>query len=160
MADIQTLFDQAVCRTSAASLLHGAVARAEADAGYVVPTRFTARQAAAVSSCMAWHPGTCRQMATTTAGVTVEFSVRGSAVALEVAVDAEPEATARSLRLIDGTDQADRKPHDGISVDVDGNHLAPVWPDELANGQPGIFLDLEATGSATAFFLVLVPSWR
>ena len=130
MADIQTLFDQAICRTSAGSLVHGAVAARDAESGYVVPSRFTTRQVAAVSSCMSWHPGICRQMATTTAGITVEFSVRGTCAALEVAVDAEPEATARSLRLVDGANPADRMPHDGISVDVDGNHLPPVWPDD------------------------------
>lgn len=108
----------------AAGLLHGVVSVVEQDYRWVRPIRFAEGQMRALGSCQAWHPGLYRQMARTTAGVSVEFETDACRVALEVLVDAEPRGTRAVLDRIDGTDTDDPLPHDGISADVDKRH---VW---------------------------------
>lgn len=93
--------------------LHGVVeTTVEAD-GWVRPERFSSLQRRALSSCLAWHPGLYRQMASTTAGVCVRFFTDATEVALAVRLDAEPAATVATLRGAEGE-------YDGVSVVVDG----------------------------------------
>ena len=104
-------------------ILHGCV-RCEVDRdGWSRPWRMTAEQVRALGSAGAWHPGLFRQMARSTAGICLEFETDACEVALEIKPDKEPAGTAAQLRLIDGEDPEARRPHDGLSVDVDGRHL-------------------------------------
>ena len=115
-------------QVDAAPLLHGALRTAEERDGWVRPWRFSADQLRALGSCQAWHPGLFRQMARTTAGVSLEFETDSSEIALEVVLDPEPAGTRAVLDGVD-TDGTVR-PHDGVSVDVDGRHLFARLPDE------------------------------
>ncbi len=117
-------------RRTAADLLHGAVYATPERDGWVRPHRFSAPQERAFGSCQAWHPGLFRQMARTTAGVTLEFSTDSSEVALEVLMDPEPAGTRAILDYSLGETPESRRPHDGISADVDGRHLEVKMPEE------------------------------
>lgn len=112
----------------ARSLLHGCVCFSREQGSWVRPWRLSPEQVRSVGSCLAWHPGLLRQMARTTAGVTIEFETDASEVTLEILVDSEPNGTKAVLERIDGED--DRKPHDGVSADVDGRHLPCQMPEE------------------------------
>ena len=113
----------------AAGLLHGAVSAVERDYRWVRPMRFVDEQLRALGSVQAWHPGLFRQMARTTAGICVEFETDATEVALEIRVDAEPKATRSVLELVDRAMGQLPSPHDGISADVDGHHLACRLPE-------------------------------
>ena len=117
-----------VCE-QAHDLVHGAVRLAEEWGGWTRPWRFAPEQVRALGSCQAWHPGLYRQMARTTAGVTIEFDTDSTEVYLEVLLDDEPTGTRQVLdpiRRAAGT----AGPLDGISADVDGRHLDARMPDE------------------------------
>lgn len=112
----------------AAGLLHGAVTVVEQDFRWVRPLRFSDDQLRALGSCQAWHPGLFRQMARTTAGITVEFETDATEVALEIRLDREPKGTRAVLDEADRRAGGMRLPHDGISLDADGRHLPCVMP--------------------------------
>lgn len=125
---------------SAATFLHGAIRTTTEGAGWVRPWRLTLQQVRAVSSCMAWHPGLYRQMASCTAGIWLEFDTDASEIALEVQVDQESHGTAESLQLVDG--DGPRLAHDGLSVTVGSTHVTPALPMRVGEG-------IEATSVVT-----------
>ena len=100
-------------------LLHGYVRLEELGAGWVRPHRLTELQERQISSVAAWHPGTYRQMAQCTAGITVEFSTSAETITLEVDIDVPSPETLYVLSY--AHDLSD--PWDGISCDCDGQHL-------------------------------------
>lgn len=124
----EALPEGSLLTVEAHTLLHGCVAISREGDGWVRPWRFEVEQVRAVGSCLAWHPGLYRQMARTTAGVCIEFETDASEVVLEVMVDAEPNGTRQVLEYIDGPGV--RLPHDGVSADVDGRHIACRMPEE------------------------------
>lgn len=133
------------CWAPAAGLVRGAVRVEEVSRAWVRPWRVYPQQLRALESCLAWYPGVFRQMASCTAGVRLEFETDSSEVRVEVRVDEEPTATRRVLEAIDGraavavhtrdghvpadAPSAALPPHDGISADVDGRHLAARMPE-------------------------------
>lgn len=117
---------QFVC-VDAQPLLHGCVRSARERDGWVRPWRFSSEQVRTMGSCLAWHPGLFRQMARTTAGVTMELETDSTELALEVLLDGEPSGTRAVLDPIRGEDD---DALDGISVDVDGRHLPCSMPTE------------------------------
>lgn len=158
--DVHKAPDGMPVRSSSRDLLHGALAVDELADGWVRPWRLLPGQRRALSSCMAWHPGLFSQMAQCTSGVTLSFETDATQVALEVRVDPEPQGTTAQLAFVDamagGTHAATVEralaaerdvavPHDGISCDVDGMHLACRMPSqgeglmrfELAHGGEG-----------------------
>lgn len=129
----QTMADETARATlasaPAAGLLHGAVGAVEQHYRWMRPLRFVDEQIRALGSVQAWHPGLYRQMSRTTAGICVEFETDATEVALEVRVDAEPKGTRAVLEAIDQVQGEGSRPHDGLSVDVDGHHLPCVMPE-------------------------------
>ncbi len=111
---------------SARELLHGALRTSDEGEGWVRPWRFSPIQMRALGSCQAWHPGLYRQMARTTAGVTLEFTTDSSEFALELLLDDEPRGTRAVLDYVDPEGEA--FPHDGVSCEVDGRHLGLRQP--------------------------------
>ena len=108
---------------------------AERD-GWSRPRRFFASQTRAICSCMAWHPGLFRSMAQTTAGVCLRFATDATEIALAVRLDDESRGTARVLGPIDKGRR--RRPHDGVSVVVDGRPVGCVMPEPLGRVLPWI----------------------
>lgn len=117
---------------SAASFLHGVVTTTSEGMGWIRPWRFTPQQVRAISSCLSWHPGLYRQMASCTAGIWLEFDTDASEIALEVQLDEESHGTAESLQLVDG--DGPRLIHDGFSVTVGTTHTAPTIPFDVGEG--------------------------
>ncbi len=139
-------------RAEAKPFVRGAVTCEDTRGDWVRPVRFAPRQVRSLGSCQAWHPGLYRQMARATAGVSLVFSTNASQIALEVAIDDEP-TVARDLRMrvegsraegtraegsrAKGSREASggvapgRSAFDGIACEVDGQHLAPSWGEEL-----------------------------
>ena len=115
-----------VTSVPAEGLLHGAVHVERLAFGWVRPWRALPSQRRALTSCMAWYPGIFRQMAACTAGITLEFETDSSHVAVEVRLDGEPRATRNVLAGVDG--DGEPRPHDGLSVDVDGRHRKVTLP--------------------------------
>lgn len=138
----------------AAGLLHGAVSAVEQDFRWVRPLRFSDDQIRALGSCQAWHPGLFRQMSRTTAGVTVEFETDATEVALEVRLDREPKGTRAVLDEVDRACGAGPLPHDGISFDVDGRHLACRMPEQ---GEEFVLLELPPSEREAALGLQALP---
>lgn len=136
----------------AALLLHGCVRAAGEREGWCRPWRFSEEQVRTMGSCQAWHPGLFRQMARTTAGVTLEFVTDATEVAVEVLLDAEPTGT-RSV--LEGVRRGADLPLDGISADVDDRHLGSVMPDEWPEG--AVAFSLEDPGRAAEPGLVQLP---
>lgn len=114
----------------AAELLHGSVGCVADKGGWVRPQRFTAAQIRALGSCRAWHPGLFRSLAACTAGVSVEFETDSTRVAVEVRLDPSPKGTVSALADVEHHAQAPAAPFDGVSVDVDDEHLPLTAPDE------------------------------
>lgn len=135
---------------AASDLLAGHVCVDELGHGWVRPWRFLPGQRRALESCMAWYPGIFRQMAACTAGVRLEFETDSTSVRVELRVDDEPRATRNVLVNVDGPDA--ELPHDGISADVDGAHLAARLP---AAGEPGVTFDLVSSQPALADLMPL-----
>lgn len=119
----------------AADFLHGYVAT-ETDGGWVRPLRFLPRQVRVLESCMAWHPGLFRQMARTTAGVCLRMRTDATEVALSLRLDPVSRWVRSRLRAIEGHEPT--APHDGVSCDVDGRHLACVRPEPMEGDLPGM----------------------
>ena len=138
----------------AAGLLHGAVSAVEQSYRWVRPLRFSDDQLRALGSCQAWHPGLFRQMASTTAGICIEFETDGDEVALEVEVDGEPKGTRAVLAEIDGEDEANERPHDGLSVDIDERH---VWWGMPPAGQQVLSARLDGADPEDALGLQPLP---
>ena len=113
----------------AAGLLHGEVNVIEQDFRWVRPLRFCDDQLRALGSCQAWHPGLFRQMARTTAGISIEFETDGDNVALELRVDGEPKGTREVLEVMDRSQQDGALPHDGVSASVDKRQLGCQMPE-------------------------------
>ena len=118
---------------SAADVLCGAVAVDEEEGGWVRPRRFVVAQARALESCLAWHPGLYRQMARTTAGICLRFATDGAEFALALRIDEEPRGTAAVLAPLD---PGGRRPHDGVSVVVDGRVQGCSMPQAVARPLP------------------------
>lgn len=144
-------------RAEAKPFVRGAVTCEDTRGDWVRPVRFAPRQVRSLGSCQAWHPGLYRQMARATAGVSLVFSTNASQIALEVAIDDEPtvvrdlrmrvegpsaeEVRAKAVRAIDAREEGPREAaggvalgvsaFDGIACEVDGQHLAPSWGEEL-----------------------------
>lgn len=112
----------------AADLLHGSVGFDEQDEGWVRPLRFSPGQLRALGSVQAWHPGLYRQMSRTTAGICVELETDARRLALELRVDPEPSGTRAVLDALDRARGEAARPHDGVSADIDGHHLACHMP--------------------------------
>ena len=137
-----------VC-ADASDFLHGCVRIASERGGWSRPWRFSAEQVRTIGSCQAWHPGLFRQMARTTAGVTLEFETDSSEIFLEVLLDGEPSG---SSAVLDAVRRGEDLPLDGFSADVDGRHLACRMPaeresivtfvldDEDAAPEPGVVM--------------------
>ncbi len=117
---------QFVC-VNAQDLLHGHVRISQENGGWRRPWRFSSNQVRSMGSCVAWHPGLFRQMARTTAGVTLQFETDSTEIAIELQLDAEPSGSRTVLDYVRGEDAL---PLDGVSVDVDGRHLPCVMPVE------------------------------
>lgn len=133
-------------RTS--SLLKGALDVGVDNDGWIRPRRFSDSQMHALTSCMAWHPGLFRQMATATSGIRVCFATDATEVALEVMVDKEPSGTTSVLDHIPERaamakaraskdavlvyDLRDHSvahgPYDGFTTRVDGRLQGVVFP--------------------------------
>ena len=134
-------------RADASDFLHGAV-RTTDELGWTRPWRMSESQVRAVCSCLAQHPGLYRQMASCTAGVTVEFDTDATEVALEVILDDAPAGTLACLAPIDpGAPEAHA---DGMAVDVDGREV-----DAVGMALPGLG-DAALASSASAATLVRV----
>lgn len=116
------------CCVFARDLLRGCVAVDELPYGWVRPWRFTTGQRRALSSCLAWYPGIFRQMATTTAGVRLEFETDATELFIEVRTDREPRATRNVLKGMKREAGDARLAHDGFSFDVNGEHRDGVVP--------------------------------
>lgn len=114
----------------AADYVHGALELATGSDGWVRPSRFLAAQRRALSSCLAWHPGVYRQMASTTAGVCIRFVTDATRIALAVRMDAEAPAVAEALREVRRRESSLQTTRllDGVSVVVDGDHRGVVEP--------------------------------
>lgn len=112
----------------AADLLHGALRVDEAGRGVVRPSRLTRRQAQALTSVRAWHPGLFRSLATATAGITLELETDSSEVLVEVRMDPMPRG---SQGVLDDVQKAGNlhEPADGLSATVDGRHLPMRVPE-------------------------------
>ena len=129
-------------------LLSGALDIVTLQDGWVRPSRFAQAQLLALTSCMAWHPGLYRQMARTTAGISIRFATDATELALAVRYDEEPSGTSSVLDSIperaalvrskadDGAalvyDLRDHSvaygAYDGFSVVVDGRPLGACFP--------------------------------
>lgn len=120
----------------ASNFVCGAVELVDETGGWTRPLRFFAPQARALSSCMAWHPGLFRAMAQTTAGVCLRFATDATEIALALRVDDESRGTARVLEGLD--EGRRRRPHDGVSVVVDGRGVGCAMPEPLGRGVPWI----------------------
>lgn len=140
-------------RVLARDVLKGHVDIEELAGGWVRPWRFLVSQRRALESCMAWYPGIFRQMADCTAGVRLAFETDSTSVTLEVRVDEEPRATRNVLVNVDGRGGAEL-PHDGISVDVDGDHLPAAMP---APGETRMTFDLAAAAQPSRADLMPLP---
>lgn len=114
----------------AADYVHGALGLTEGSDGWVRPSRFLGAQQRALASCLAWHPGAYRQMASTTAGVCIRFVTDATRIALAVRVDAEAQAVAEALRGVRNQEslRQTRRLLDGVSVVVDGERRGVVAP--------------------------------
>ncbi|MBQ9007401.1 MAG: GNAT family N-acetyltransferase [Atopobiaceae bacterium] len=132
-------------------LLHGCVRCVEERNGWVRPWRFSSEQVRTMGSCLAWHPGLFRQMARTTAGVTLELTTDSTELAIEVLLDGEPSCTRSVLDPIRG---AGDDPLDGISADVDGRHIPASMPDEA---ESVVQLSLDDPDQAPLPGLVMLP---
>lgn len=115
-------------RGAGKDFLHGQLRCVDEGGGWVRPWRFSADQMRALGSCQAWHPGLFRQMARTTAGICLELTTDSSEIVVELRVDEEPSATRAVLDYVDGAQAEARMPHDGVSLDVDGRHVAAAMP--------------------------------
>ena len=141
---------QFVC-VDAESLLHGCVRVAKERNGWVRPWRFSSEQVRTMGSCLAWHPGLFRQMARTTAGVTLQLETDSTELAFEVLLDGEPSGTRSVLDPIRG---AADDPLDGISVDVDDRHLPCSMP---TDAESVVQLSLDDPDKAPIPGLVMLP---
>lgn len=113
----------------AAELLRGSVGCVADKGGWVRPQRFTAAQVRALGSCRAWHPGLFRSLAACTAGVVVELETDSTRIAVEVRLDPQPKGTVSALADVARHAHAPAGPLDGVSVDVDDEHLPLTQPD-------------------------------
>ena len=123
-------YEELMVSVPAADLVRGALRVEELGGGWVRPHRFGISQERALGSCLAWHPGLFRAMATCTAGVTVEFETDSSEVVLEVEVDPAPQGTLDVLGDVRRATPDAPELLDGISADVDGRHLPVMMPDD------------------------------
>ena len=141
---------QFVC-VEAETLLHGCVRSVKERGGWVRPWRFSSEQVRTMGSCLAWHPGLFRQMARTTAGVTLELETDSTELAVEVLLDGEPSGTRAVLDPVRrGSDDS----LDGVSADVDGRHLPCRMPDE---SEAVVQLSLDDPNEAPLPGLVMLP---
>ena len=106
--------------------LHGCVRTEDGADGFVRPWRIGSEQLRILGSCMAWHPGLFKQMARTTAGVTLRIRTDSMEIGVEIRCDEEPRGTREVLMDIDGTDPEGWLPHDGLGCLCDGRRLAFV----------------------------------
>lgn len=137
---------------AAADFVHGAV-RLETHADdWVRPWRFSLEQLRSLGSCLAWHPGLFRQMARTTAGISLEFETDASLIALELKLDDEPTGTRSVLNHVQ--DEGTTAAHDGISADVDGCHQSVCLP---SNDDDFVSFVLDNPQTATHDALVHLP---
>ena len=143
--------DDQLVHVDAADYLHGCVRVVEEPGGWRRPWRFTAEQVRTMGSCQAWHPGLYRQMARTTAGVTIEFDTDATEVSVELLLDAEPSGTRSVLDPIRGEEDL---PLDGISVDVDARHLPCYMP---STGESLVQLSLDDPTRAPSPGMVMLP---
>ncbi len=118
---------------SAADFVCGAVELEELEGGWIRPHRFGRAQRRALQSCLAWHPGLYRQMARATSGVCLRFATDATEVALAVRLDEEPRGTTA---VVSKLDSGRRRPHDGISVMVDGKPFGCALPQALSRPLP------------------------
>ena len=146
--------DSMLVRRDASALLHGAVRVESEQGGWCRPWRLSAEQMRALGSCQAWHPGLFRQMGRATSGICVEFTTDSSEVALEVKPDAEPTGTRAVLDYVDGRGEGRALPHDGLSCDVDGRHLAARLPRE---GDGYVVFDLDDPEAAPLGGIMQLP---
>ncbi len=115
---------------AAEGLLRGVVGSDTDENGWTRPQRFTAGQLKALGSCRAWHPGLYRQLAATTAGVSLQFETDSSNVWVEVAQDPLPRGSAAVIADVERYGAGVQPPYDGFSADVDDVHLPLALPDE------------------------------
>lgn len=141
-------YEELMAVVPARELLHGALRAETLGAGWVRPHRFGISQERALGSCLAWHPGLYRSMATCTAGVTVEFETDSSEVVLEVEVDRMPGASSAILADVRRVTPDAPELLDGISADVDGRHIPVAVPD--GRGLVELSLDDAAAGEQSA----------
>ncbi len=119
----------------AARFLHGALL-CQDEGAWVRPSRFSETQLRMLQSCMAWHPGIFRTHARSTSGMCLRFRTDASEIAVSLRLDPESRDTVQRLAEIDGGVR--RRPHDGMSVTVDGRHAGASLPVELESGLPGL----------------------
>ena len=141
VSPLESLSLASVCATA---FLCGVVEATDEAGGWARPQRFGAQQRRALSSCLAWHPGQYRQMATTTAGVCLRFATDATNVAVAVKLDREPQATAATLKGWNS------EPHDGFSLVVDGRSAGMLLPEDdllvfsLADASKGLDMGMAA----------------
>lgn len=116
-------------RSELRELVHGAVDAPVTRFG-LSPRRFTEEQLRALGCCRAWHPGLYRQLATCTAGVSLEFVCDATWISLEVELGPVPRGTKAVLADVERWEGAPKPPYDGFSATVDGRHLPVALPGE------------------------------
>ena len=121
-------YEELMAVAPARDLVRGALRVEDLGAGWVRPHRFGISQERALGSCLAWHPGLYRTMATCTSGVRVEFETDSSEVALEVELDRMPEGSAAIIADVRRATPDAPELLDGISADVDGRHVPVMLP--------------------------------
>ena len=95
-------------------------------ARWICPQRLALRQRQALSSCLAWRPGTYRQTASTAAGVCLRFATDADEIALELRLGEESQVARALLREVSEDDPA--RGINGVSAVCDGRALGSVDP--------------------------------
>ena len=149
-----TVFDS---QYSAVDFLHSYIDTIKEAGNWFRPTRFTDVQTRVVSSCMAWHPGLYRQMATCTSGIFLEFITDATCVYIELEQDEFPAGTMKILREVEGFNSYSEM--DGVSVVVDEQHLGiqPIYTPDTKQVGSGIFLQLDANAPSSTYLPGLNP---
>ncbi|WP_051353770.1 SGNH/GDSL hydrolase family protein [Atopobium fossor] len=117
----------------ARDFLHGCLAFEERADGWVCPQRFTDNQRVVLGSCLAWHPGLYKQMATCTSGATLEFVTDATLVDIELSFGEEPVGTGNSRKLTEqfacqeGKERQSTQVFDGVSHEVNGKHKGMLF---------------------------------
>ena len=123
-------YEELMAVVPARELVRGALRVEELGAGWARPHRFGISQERALGSCLAWHPGLYRTMATCTSGVRLEFETDSTEVAIEVELDRMPEGTAAIIADVRRATPDAAELLDGVSADIDGRHVPVMLPDE------------------------------